>query len=207
MKTYLRSLRNNFIAGVALLFPLAVTVLLFTFLVNFLNRWLGKPVEGILGQYVVESHLVIATKILFLIWIVLVIALIGFLTRVIIVRRFFSFWEGIVFKIPMVSKVYTTMKQFGLAIFGEKRKDMFRKVVLVEYPRKGLYALGFITSGKKGKIHSATNKNIQGVFVPTAPNPTSGFLLLVPDDEIIPLDINVEEGFKMVLSMGTLGAE
>ena len=198
---------NNVLAGVAVLFPLVATIILFKIVIQALDSIVSKPIEGFLTLFVDKPYIYYATKVVFAVYVFLLLALIGYATKVLVVRRFFSQWEKLLHKVPIVSKVYGTIKQFSLAIFGEKRKDLFKRVVLVKYPRKGLYTLGFVTSSVKGRIKNAAGKNMFSVFVPMVPNPTTGFLELVTEDDVMPLDISVEEGIKLVLSAGVVGGE
>jgi len=111
--------------------------------------------------------------------------------------------EYLLFKIPLASNIYKASKQFleGVSLSG---KDSFRSVVLIEFPRKGIYALGFVTGVTEGEVQEITEEKLINIFVPTTPNPTSGYLAMVPDCEIQYLEMTVEEGIKMVISGGIL---
>jgi uncharacterized membrane protein len=122
-------------------------------------------------------------------------------TKSIIIRRFFSFWEKILYRIPMVSKIYKAIRQIS-HVFLVRDKSLLQRVVLLEYPRRGVYSIGFVTLEKYDQMGSKLSKEIINVFVPTAPNPTSGILLLAPREELIDLDMSVEEGLKLVISGG-----
>ena len=111
--------------------------------------------------------------------------------------------EQLLFKVPMIGKIYTIIKQLSFAFLGQG-KGLFERVVLIEYPRKGIYSVGLVTAKGKGEIQAKIPQGVLSVFVPTTPNPTSGVYLLVPEDEAIALDMSVEEGLKVVISGGTI---
>jgi len=134
----------------------------------------------------------------------IIIILIGLMTRVIIVRRTFSFFESFLYKLPMVNKVYGALKEISNALFS-KRKTSFKKVILAEYPSKGIYTIGFITSEAKGSLQdSAGNQDLISVYIPTTPNPTSGLFVLLNKNEVKPLSLSVEDAFKVVISAGSI---
>jgi len=127
--------------------------------------------------------------------------IVGFLARNYIGSKLIEFWENIVNKIPFIRTIYVAIKQLGEAIFAKKEKD-FKRVVLIEYPREGIFTLAFTTGIGEGEIQKKTKKRVLNIFVPTTPNPTSGFYLLVPEDEIKFLDMSVEDAFKLIISGG-----
>ncbi len=127
----------------------------------------------------------------------------GFFSRYVLGRMFLSLMERIVDHVPGVNAVYRTVKQI-VDTFSSQQKAVFQKSVLIEYPRKGVWVLGFLTSDAKGEPQERTASNIKNIFVPTTPNPTSGFLLMVPDEEIIYLDMSIGEGMKLIISGGAV---
>jgi uncharacterized membrane protein len=129
--------------------------------------------------------------------------IIGFAARIIMLRNIFGFGERLLCKVPMVSTVYKSLKEMSLA-FLSNQNSVFKKVVLLQYPKNGVYAIGFITSEAQGEIQAKTKETVVNVFVPTAPNPTSGMLVLVPREDIIMLDMSVAEGMKMIISGGAV---
>jgi uncharacterized membrane protein len=196
-------LRNNFFAGLVAILPIILTILIIRFLFVTLNRILLEPIVRISVPYLAQTHLVIVAKSIAFLLALVIITIIGFMTRWLLAKRIFLYLERLLLKIPLMNKIYSGIKEISHAFLGEKSK-MFRKVVLVEYPRKGVYSLGFIASEAKGEIQEKTNKEVVNVFVPTAPNPTSGVLLMVPVDDVRPLEMSVEEGLKLVVSGGVL---
>ncbi len=133
----------------------------------------------------------------------MIISLIGLGARVLALRKAFGFGEKVFSKVPMAGKIYNTTKQISRAFLGHG-KSVFKKVVLIEYPRKGLWSIGFMTDTMHGEITDKTRKKLISVFVPTTPNPTSGIYLVVPQEEARMLDMSVEEGLKLVVSGGAV---
>ncbi len=203
-----KKLRNGFFTGIAVLLPAVLTIIIIKWAVTKLNNLILEPLILFLQPFALDikfPHLLILIKGFLFLLIILLIALIGLAAKNLAVRRLFSFWERLLFRIPFISKVYITIKQISSAFLGEKRR-IFQRVVLIEYPRRGLYCVGFVTSRLQKRIQNKIPflKNGVNVFIPTTPNPTSGFLLVVPEEDVIPLDISVEEGMKLVISGGVV---
>jgi len=129
------------------------------------------------------------------------ILLIGAIASNYIGRRFITWGEAIVARIPVVSRIYRAAKQVGDAVLGQNRA-LFQKVVLLEYPRRGMYSLAFMTNEQAAEIQEKTGPSVVAVFLPTTPNPTSGYLLYVPREDAIILDMSVEEAMKLIISAG-----
>ncbi|MGE9295691.1 MAG: DUF502 domain-containing protein, partial [Puniceicoccales bacterium] len=129
--------------------------------------------------------------------------LLGFLSNYFIGRIFITLGEKFIDRLPFVNTVYKTVKQI-VDTFSKQQKAVFQKVVLTEYPRKGVYVIGFLTSEAKGEIQERTGADVVNIFVPTTPNPTSGFLLIVPREEITEMDMTVAEGMKVIVSGGAV---
>ena len=203
MKLFTR-LRYNFFAGVLITLPVFLTVLILKFLYEMLNNILLEPLTMVFRPFLGEFYFIILAKLTALLVTLALITLIGFMARWLLARQMFLYMEKhLLLKIPLLNKIYSSVKEISHAFLGEKSK-LFRKVVLVEYPRKDVFSIGFIASETKGEVQEKTQKEVVNVFVPTVPNPTSGFLLLFPKDEIIPLDMSVEDGLKLVISGGAI---
>ena len=125
----------------------------------------------------------------------------GFLTRYIVGRKIIAAGEMVVGKIPLISRVYLAVQQIR-DVFVNREGAVFQQVVLLEYPRKGITAVGFVTSDEQGAVQKTAGKRMMAVFVPTTPNPTSGFLLYLPEEELTPLDMTVEDAMKLIVSGG-----
>ncbi|MDD5073103.1 MAG: DUF502 domain-containing protein [Candidatus Omnitrophica bacterium] len=196
------SIRKNFITGVAVILPALITIWLVKFAVVKTNYFLLEPIADFLRPFILDSTILeYIAKVLTLVFLVVIISLIGFGTRILFLRKFFSFWEKNISQLPMIGKIYGAIKEMSHAILGQS-KSIFTRVVLVAFPRPGIYAIGFVTYESKGELQDKTVTRVTNVFVPTSPNPTSGFLLLVPEKEMIKLDMSVEEGLKLVISGG-----
>jgi uncharacterized membrane protein len=134
------------------------------------------------------------------------ITLIGILARYYIGKRMIDFADNLMLRVPVLDKIYGTIKQVDQA-FTSGKKNSFQTVVLVEYPREGIYSVGFITSEQADEVYEKTNKKCVCVFIPTTPIPTGGFLVIVPEEKVIKLDMSVADGFKYIISIGAISQE
>jgi uncharacterized membrane protein len=189
-----RRLRELFVVGLAVVLPLLVTYLLLRFLFEALDGLLDPMIQGILGRRIPGLGFLATVAIIFLI---------GTLTTNIVGRKLVAMTEGLLLRIPLVKNVYGASKQLFDAITLPGR-GAFRQVVMLEYPRSGLYALGFITATQAKGFQDLVGEQTVNVFIPTAPNPTSGFFLVVPERSVIPVPISVEEALKMIVSGGLI---
>lgn len=197
--------RKYFITGVAIIFPMAITVIIVRFLVIKINSYILNPLVAMLriNPFLTEYSLVIAKWIVFFL-VVSCISLIGWAANILFLRKTFGFGERIFLKVPMIGKIYSVTKEIGYAFLG-RGKAFFKKVVLIEYPRKGIYSIGFLTAEESAKaIRDISGKDLLSIFVATTPNPTSGFFLLMPKEDTKILDMTVEEGMKLVVSSGAI---
>ena len=193
-KSLLSSLRNNFIAGVVVLIPIGITLYLTVFIINVSSKLIPKEINPnhYLPYNIPGLEILIA---------VLLITIIGWLSLSFIGKRLFNLFESILNKIPIIRTIYSAVEQL-IETFTKSKSDK-KTVVLVEYPRKGVYAVGFATKENTGEIKNKAGKELINVFVPTTPNPTSGFLLMFPKDEVIYLDLSFEEASKFIVSAGS----
>ena len=195
--------RSNLIAGLLFLIPLVGTY----FFIRFLIRWVDKSLLLLPAPYRPDNFLPFNIPGLGLILVFIILLVTGFIVRNFMGRKLVSMGERIMSHIPFVSKFYRSLKQLVETIFKTSTGRDFKRVVLVEYPRKETYALAFVTGVAMGEIQRKTDKHCINLFVPTTPNPTSGFYLLVPEDDVIPLDMGVEDAFKLLISGGILNPE
>lgn len=137
---------------------------------------------------------------------ILLIAGVGELMRLYVGRKAVQAFDALLRRVPLFNKIYGTIKQVNDAIASDK-KTAFKQVVLLEYPRAGCYSLGFVTSEELGEPRAKTGQRLVGVFVPTTPNPTSGFIVLVPESQVVRLDMPVPEGIKFVMTLGSVPPE
>ena len=193
-RSILARIRNYFIAGVVILIPIGMTIYLTLFLVSISSQILPKEINpnhylpyNIPGVEIVTS--------------IILITLIGWLSLSIIGKKMLDIFNNVLRRIPILRTFYSAIVQMT-ETFTKTDKSQ-KNVVLVEYPRKGTWAVGFATKENFGEMSNKTKKNLINVFVPTTPNPTSGFLLMFPKDEVIYLDLTFEEASKFIISAGT----
>lgn len=206
-KPVLASLRSAFLAGLVLMAPLAVTL----YVVNILVTAVGGGFRDTFFFFVPEDlltnpRLQILWNLLATLMILIFITALGYLSRWFLGRFVVDLTERIIERVPFINTVYNSVKQI-VQTFSTQQKAIFQEVVLLEYPRKGVYVIGFRTSTSRGEVQSRTDREMHNVFIPTTPNPTSGFLLMVPKDEIIELDMTVGEGMKLIISGGAVVPE
>tara|TARA_B100000029_G_scaffold515969_1_gene625848 strand:+ start:646 stop:1260 length:615 start_codon:yes stop_codon:yes gene_type:complete len=187
-------IRNNFIAGIVVLIPIGITIYLTLFLISISSKILPKEINP-------NHYLPYDIPGVEIITAVILITLIGWLSLSFIGKKLLKILNTILKKIPILRTIYSAIGQMT-ETFTQTDKER-KNVVLVEYPRKGSWAVGFATKDNSGEISKKTNKQLVNVFVPTTPNPTSGFLLMFPKDEVIYLDLTFEEASKFIVSAGT----
>ena len=187
-------IRNYFIAGVVVLIPIGVTFYLTILLITISSRILPNEINPnhYLPYNIPGLEIIIS---------IILITLIGWLSLSFIGRRLLNLFNNILKKIPILRTIYSAIGQMT-ETFTKTNKDK-KNVVLVEYPRKGSWAVGFATKENTGEISDKVKKDLINVFVPTTPNPTSGFLLMFPKDEVIYLDLTFEQASKFIVSAGT----
>ena len=193
-KSFFTSLRNNFIAGVVVLIPIGITVYLTLFFINVSSKILPKEINP-------NYYLPFNIPGLEILISVILITIIGWLSLSFIGKRLFEILENILKKIPILRTIYSAVGQL-IETFAQSKSNK-KNVVLIEYPRKGVWAVGFATKENKGEIRNKVNEDLINVFVPTTPNPTSGFLLMFPKKEVIYLDLSFEEASKFIVSAGS----
>ncbi|MCV0350056.1 MAG: DUF502 domain-containing protein [Nitratireductor sp.] len=199
-------LRNYFLTGFIVTAPLAITAYLAWSMIGWVDSWV-KPY--IPFRYNPDNYLPFALPGFGLIVALVVITLIGFLTANFIGRTIVNTGENILGRMPLVRSVYRGLKQILETVLSE-RSDTFKKVGLIEYPRKGLWALVFVATETRGEVQAKVDDDAGqtiAVFLPTTPNPTSGYLLFVPKRDVIELKMTVEEGAKLVISAGLVAPE
>jgi len=197
-----KALKTNLLAGLLVVTPLAATV----FLLGLIFKWADKILLLIPETYRPETYLPFKVPGLGVLLLAMALFLIGLLARNILGRTLVALGDRIMDHIPLVNKIYQAVKQLVEAILSGGGKD-FRRVVLVEYPRKGIYALAYVTGRTYPEFQQKTDKHVINLFLPTTPNPTSGFYLLVPEEDVIPLDISVEDSFKILISGGIINPD
>ena len=193
-RSILIKFRNYFFAGVVVLIPLGITLYFTLFLINISSKILPKELNP--NHYL--PYEIPGVEILISIFL---ITFIGWLSLSFIGKKLLEIFNNILKRIPFLRTIYSAIEQM-ISTFTTKEVGQ-KNVVLVEYPRKGTWAVGFATKDNTGEITDKTKKNLVNVFVPTTPNPTSGFLLMFPKEEIVYLDMTFEQASKFIVSAGT----
>ena len=193
-RSVLARLRNNFIAGVVVLIPIGIVIYLTLFVVKISSKILPKELnpDHYLPYDIPGVEIIIS---------IILITFIGWLSLSLIGKKLLEIFNNILKRIPILRTIYSAFVQM-LDIFTKSNENK-KNVVLIEYPRKGSWAVGFATRENKGEISKKSKQNLVNVFVPTTPNPTSGFLLMFPKEEVIYLDMSFEEASRFIVSAGS----
>jgi uncharacterized membrane protein len=195
----MKRLRRYLVAGILVWLPLGVTIVIVRFLIGLMD----KTLVLIPRQYHPEELLGIGIPGLGVILTIILLLITGVLTANIVGRSFLSGWESLLDRIPVARSIYSASKNFAEIVFSDSG-NAFKTVLLVEYPRKGIYSLTFQTANEIDEIQSRTGEDVVACFVPTTPNPTSGFIILVPKKDMIELDMEVDEAVKLIMSLGVV---
>jgi len=193
-KSIFTRLRNNFIAGIVALIPIGITLYLTLFIVKISTNLIPKEINP-------NNYLPFDVPGLEIIIALILITFVGWISLSFLGKKFFELFNNVLKKIPILRTIYSAIGQMT-ETFTKNETDK-SSVVLLEYPRKGVWAVGFATKENKGVISKKVNEELVNVFLPTTPNPTSGFLLMVPKKELIYLDVTFEQASKFIVSAGT----
>ncbi|MEL7535952.1 MAG: DUF502 domain-containing protein [Pseudomonadota bacterium] len=200
-----RRLRGYLLAGLLIWLPLGVTIIVLRFAVAQMDRTLGLIPQQYRDELVIPYFEVSVFEIpgIGLALTILILLVTGLITANFFGRKMVKFGEAILERIPLVRTIYSAVKNFAEIVLGPG-SDSFKKVLLIEYPRKGVFSLAFQTSTDLGEIDDRTGKDVICTFVPTTPNPTSGFIIMVPREDVIELDMEVDQALKMIISLGVV---
>ena len=193
------NLRKYLIAGLLVWLPLAATIFVIRLLITLMDRTIllippeFRP-ENVLGFSIPGFGVIVG---------IFILLVTGMFAANLFGRRLVTFWESILSRIPLVRSIYSSVKQVTETIFSDNNRS-FRKAVLVEFPRQGVWSVGFLSNRGMQKAIDATGQELISVFVSTTPNPTTGFIMMVPASEVIELDMTIEEAFKYIISMGVV---
>ena len=193
-KSIVARLRNYFLTGIVVLVPIGITLYLTKFLISISSKLIPEEINP-------NSYLPFSIPGLEIFLSIIFITIIGSLSLSFLGKKVLQIVNDLFKRIPILRTIYSAIGQMAETIVPKKKNK--KSVVLIEYPRKGSWAVGFATKDNKGEISKKTNKNLVNVFVPTTPNPTSGFLLMFPKDEVKYLDMTFEEASKFIVSAGT----
>lgn len=192
-------LRRYLVAGLLVWVPLGITIFLIRIAINLMDRTLGLLPR----QYRPEELLGFEIPGLGVVLTFLLLLLTGVLAANFVGRAFVGGWESLMHRIPVVRSIYSAAKNFAEIVFSDS-SDSFKRVLLIEYPRKGLYSLAFQTATELSEVQGRTDEDVVCCFVPTTPNPTSGFIIVVPKKDVTVLDMEVDEALKMIISLGVV---
>lgn len=192
-----KSFKTYLLTGTIILLPLIITIYVLFFLFSMIDNLLIDLFKTFGYQMIPGLGFALT---------VITVFFTGLIAQNVLGRKIIHYGEKFVLNIPLVKEIYNAIKQV-IDAFSVQSKDAFQRVVLVEYPRKGLYALGFVTGVGAGEVQDKTEETVVNVFLPTTPNPTSGFFLMIPKEDLVPLDMTVEEGIKMIISAGVVNPQ
>lgn len=184
-----------FVRGLITLLPLLVTIWLLWFMFSFLDSILGNIFSLFLGRSIPGLGFVIT---------IILIFISGYFATHIFGAKLFKFGEEILYHVPIVKSIYAAAKQVNEVLFHQKSAEEFRRACLIEYPRKGLWSIGFITSDAAAEIEAKAKEKLINIFIANTPTPATGFLIIAPAREVILLDMKIDEAFKYVISGGVL---
>jgi uncharacterized membrane protein len=187
-------LRRYWVAGIVVLAPTALTAWVVWKLFSFFDNILGAQLRS-RGISVVGLGFVLLN---------LLLLLLGFVAANILGKRAFAVWDRLMHRVPLINKVYATLRQIAELLLGPSRMGSFGRVAIVEFPSPGTWGLGFVTSTADGEAGEKLERKVCSVFIPSAVNPTTGFLLVVPEEKVTYLDMTPEQAMKMIVSAGAL---
>jgi len=190
-------IRRYYLAGIVLLAPTALTVWVVWSLFNFIDGILGRELRA-RGISVFGLGFILLN---------VLVLLLGWLAASFLGRRAFASWDRLMQRVPLANKVYATLRQIAELLLGPSRSGSFGRVAIVEFPSPGTWGLGFVTSSEPGEASRKTGRKMCSMFVPSAVNPTTGFLLVVPEEKITYLEMTPEQAMKMIVSAGALVPE
>ena len=193
--------RSYFAAGLVLLAPFFLTILFIGYLVKLTDAFVVNPVFHLLPMALDAQSKIILAKIVITVSVFVFVTLLGFAAEKYIFRKLLEIGEQVLTGIPVFNRIYLSIREISQAFFGDK-SGIFKRTVFLEYPRPGVYALGFVTQEKPWELSEKTGKALVSVFVPSPPNPATGNFVFVPKEGLIETGITVEEGIKLVISGG-----
>lgn len=210
----IKKIKSYFYAGLIALLPIVLTVYIFNWIVGIMMSLLGNSfvtiiIKGILQRFVAEGntdyYFQILVYIISLITMILGTCAVGFILKIVFFAKIIESLKEVFIKIPLIKQVYTTISQI-IDITMSDREKSYEKVVMVEYPRKGIYSIGFLTSEDNFIISEAVGgeEKLFNIFIPTSPNPTSGMFIVVPEKDVRVLDVKIDDAVKLIISGGVI---
>ncbi len=194
----MKNLRNYFISGLLFWIPLGLSIVVIKFFLELINdivppEYLPEALFNFEGSIPGSG----------IVWVILILIVTGILVNNFIGRKLLSLWEGMLDKIPGFRGIYKALKQLSDTVLSPS-SNSFKKALLVEYPRKGMWTIAFQTGDYHGEVEEKIGQEIINIYVPTTPNPTSGFFIMLPKSDVIELNMSVDEAFKLIISTGVV---
>lgn len=201
--------KKSFITGLVILLPIALTLLVIAFVINFLTKPFVGAIEYFFTSYAFyteyQTLVHVSLQLLSLVLLFFFTVLLGFLARVVFFRWLLSIYDYIFHRIPVIKTIYKATQQIIRTIFGNASRS-FKQVVMVPFPTHGAYCIGLVSGKAPPYCDKAVGSNLVSVFVPTTPNPTSGYLIMYREEEVVHIDMKVEEAIKYIISCGVISS-
>ena len=211
MKQISSFFRQNILTGILVTVPFVLTLVIIYVIGRWIIEFVNSKAQFITGGFLSQLHPVIYQTITFIIGVLitlLIVLIVGALARNFLGRKLVRFGEQLITKIPLARTVYIAIKQIIETLFMGTGMKNLKRVAMFEYPRKGIYSIGFITGTlEPGMHHNQTDKTLVSIFVPTTPNPTSGYYIMIPEEDVKELSISVEDAFRIIMSAGLAASQ
>ena len=195
-----------FVTGLVVLLPLGVTFIVIKFLLEKIGQPASTLFFGSWSSLLDKQWFEIIASILSIFIVIAIITIFGWLSKFFLGKSVLKFTEGLIQNVPFINTIYNTVKQI-VDTLGKNKQAVFQKAVLVHFPNETMYSIGFLTNRSVGETQEKTKETVCNVFVPTTPNPTSGFLIMVPEDKLVVLDMSVGDAIKLIISGGAVMPE
>lgn len=202
----IKKLKRSFVTGLVVLLPLGVTFIVIKFLLEKIGQPASTLFFGSWSSLLDKQWFEIIASILSIFIVIAIITIFGWLSKFFLGKSVLKFTEGLIQNVPFINTIYNTVKQI-VDTLGKNKQAVFQKAVLVHFPNETMYSIGFLTNRSVGETQEKTKETICNVFVPTTPNPTSGFLIMVPEDKLVVLDMSVGDAIKLIISGGAVTPE
>ena len=202
----IKKLKRSFVTGLVVLLPLGVTFIVIKFLLEKIGQPASTLFFGSWSSLLDKQWFEIIASILSIFIVIAIITIFGWLSKFFLGKSVLKFTEGLIQNVPFINTIYNTVKQI-VDTLGKNKQAVFQKAVLVHFPNETMYSIGFLTNRSVGETQEKTKETVCNVFVPTTPNPTSGFLIMVPEDKLVVLDMSVGDAIKLIISGGAVTPE
>ena len=202
----IKKLKRSFVTGLVVLLPLGVTFIVIKFLLEKIGQPASMLFFGSWSSLLDKQWFEIIASILSIFIVIAIITIFGWLSKFFLGKSVLKFTEGLIQNVPFINTIYNTVKQI-VDTLGKNKQAVFQKTVLVHFPNETMYSIGFLTNRSVGETQEKTKETVCNVFVPTTPNPTSGFLIMVPEDKLVVLDMSVGDAIKLIISGGAVTPE